>query len=199
MSSPLQNRVSPEGALFAVEARGGMFGNRGGRIHDDNRKIVRNWASKQWICCVLQFKGRQRTIMGNSYTELFFLDEATALAAGHRPCFECRRREAVAFAELWADAKGMPVRARAPDMDKILHSERLGPRETVDFSDLPSGAMFQSGKDSYLKVAGGARRWSFDGYGPKTPGSGPIEALTCRSIREVLAAGYAPQLHPSAA
>src|SRR6185312_7493852 len=87
----LQNRVDPYGELLATPARGTMFGNRGGKFHrDDKRLASRRWVSRQWICCVLKFKGRQRNVWGRYYTELFFLDEVTALAAGHRPCFECR-------------------------------------------------------------------------------------------------------------
>ena len=101
MSSPLQNRVTPFGDIAAVSARGGMMGNRGGRLHGPERRLGRRrWASRAWICCELAFRGRQRVVMGESYTELFFLDEAVALAAGHRPCFECRRREARAVAGL---------------------------------------------------------------------------------------------------
>ena len=92
---PLQNRVSPFGELFASPARGTMFGNRGGKFHRDDKTLgSKRFASRQWICCVLQFKNRQRDVWGRYYTELFFLDEVTALAAGHRPCFECRREEA---------------------------------------------------------------------------------------------------------
>ena len=92
---PLQNRVDPFGELFADSARGRFFGNRGGRFHTDDRTLTRRrWVSRTWICCVLEFKNRHRDVWGRSYTELFFLDEVTALAAGHRPCFECRRRDA---------------------------------------------------------------------------------------------------------
>src|SRR5262245_54438786 len=102
---PLQNRVDPFGELAADPARGTLFGNRGGRFHHDDRTLGRRrWASRCWICCRLQFKGRQRNVWGRSYTELFFLDEVTALAAGHRPCFECRRQDADLFASLWARA-----------------------------------------------------------------------------------------------
>src|ERR1700761_3807879 len=123
---PLQNRVDPFGELFATPARGTMFGNRGGRIHTDDRKLTqRRWASRQWICCVLDFKGRQRDVWGRYYTELFFLDEVTALAAGHRPCFECRRKEAEAFAAAGQRAV-QPLRPpRADEMDLVLHGERL--------------------------------------------------------------------------
>ena len=102
---PLQNRVTPFGELVAVPARGTLFGNRGGRFHTDAKTLsARRWASRQWICCMLDFKGRQRDVWGRFYTELFFLDEPTVLAAGHRPCFECRRKDAEKFAEQWRAA-----------------------------------------------------------------------------------------------
>ena len=97
---PLQNRVTPEGEIIATPHRGLMMGNRGGCFHLPDRTLgARRWATRQWIACVLEFKGRHRAAMmqPNRYTELFFLDEATALAAGHRPCFECRRRDAERF------------------------------------------------------------------------------------------------------
>ena len=115
---PLQNRVDPFGELFVTPARGLFFGNRGGRFHTDEKRLTRRrWASRQWICCVLQFKNRHHEVWGRRYTALFFLDEPTALAAGHRPCFECRRKEAELFAEKWRQAFRLPasvahVRAR---------------------------------------------------------------------------------------
>ena len=119
--SPLRNRVDPFGALHAVPARGTLMGNRGGRLHDPaTREIRRRQASRAWICCVLAFKDRRREVMGPGYTELFFLDEAVALAAGHRPCCECRRREAGAFAAAWAAGRGLAVPPRAPEMDRVL-------------------------------------------------------------------------------
>src|ERR1700729_3026214 len=126
---PLQNRVNPLGELFASPARGTLFGNRGGRFHTDTRTLTRRrWASRQWICCVLDFKNRQRDVWGRYYTELFFLDEVTALAAGHRPCFECRRKDAEAFAGAWQQAFKLPQRPRADVMDLVLHAERLDGR-----------------------------------------------------------------------
>ncbi len=158
---PLQNRVDPFGELFATSARGTMFGNRGGRIHTDGKTLTkRRWASQQWICCVLDFKNRQRDVWGDSYTELFFLDEVTALAAGHRPCFECRRADADEFAELWARTRGLPVRALAPDMDKVLQTERLNGhakrlhRRRIE--RLPDGAVIALGEEGAFAVRDGA-------------------------------------------
>src|SRR5438034_9390541 len=126
---PLQNRVTPLGELVAVASRGLFMGNRGGRIHRNDRTLgTRRWASRAWICCVTRFKGRHRTVWGHGYTELFFLDEPTALAAGHRPCFECRRRDALAFAEHWRQAFRLRARPSAGDMDERLHAERLNGR-----------------------------------------------------------------------
>ena len=129
---PLQNRVSPFGDLYASSARGLFMGNRGGRFHTDAKTLTaRRWASRQWICCVLDFKGRRRDVWGRFYTEVFFLDEPTALAAGHRPCFECRRSDAETFAETWREARKRGRRPSAGEMDAVLHSERLaGSRQT---------------------------------------------------------------------
>ncbi|MEO1001299.1 MAG: hypothetical protein AAFW69_11970, partial [Pseudomonadota bacterium] len=106
---PLQNRVTPFGEIEADPARGLWLGNRGGRFHRDDRTLGRRrHASRAWIYCVLNFKGRRRAVMGPGYTELFFLDEPTALAAGHRPCFECQRARAIAFAEAWGAGMRVP-------------------------------------------------------------------------------------------
>ena len=122
----LQNRVDPFGDLIATPARGTMYGNRGGKFHRDDKTLgARRWASRQWICCVLDFKGRRRDVWGRFYTELFFLDEPTALAAEHRPCFECRRKDAETFAEKWREARRLSRLPYAPEMDDVLHDERL--------------------------------------------------------------------------
>src|SRR5215471_4921643 len=139
---PLQNRVDPLGELFATRARGTLFGNRGGKFHRDDKTLgARRWVSRQWICCVLEFKGRQRDVWGRYYTELFFLDEVTALAAGHRPCFECRRADALTFAAAWGRATGHTP--SAPQMDTVLHPQRLdGPDKRLhrrQLADLPDG------------------------------------------------------------
>ena len=119
---PLQNRVDPFGDFHAVAARGAMMGNRGGRLHRDDRALgSRRWTNKRWIVCVCAFKGRWREVWGPGYTELFFLDEPTALAAGHRPCFECRREAAKAFLAAFPNSAGFGADA----MDEVLHRERL--------------------------------------------------------------------------
>jgi len=136
--------------------------------------------------------------MGQFYTELFFLDEATAFAAGHRPCFECRRGAAVKFATHWAELRGRTERAKVKEMDDILHAGRLGARESLPFESLPVGAMFNRDGATYLKTERGALAWSFAGYSAPVEISGQVEVVTPASIRGVLGAGYAPMLHPSA-
>jgi hypothetical protein len=123
---PLQNRVTPFGDVIAIAQRGCFIGNRG-IIHDPATKTLlgRRWTTKAWLVCVLDYKGRHREVMGGlSWTELFFLDEAVALAAGHRPCFFCRRTAAEAFRTAWSKAKGGKA-PLAPEMDAVLHEERL--------------------------------------------------------------------------
>src|SRR6185312_3182718 len=123
---PLQNRVDPFSELLMTPVRGTLMGNRGGKIHSTDKRLGRRrWASKQWISCVLDFKNRQRDVWGRYYTELFFLDEGTALAAGHRPCFECRRKDANEFAVRWQTAKKLDAPPYAPEMNEALHRERL--------------------------------------------------------------------------
>jgi hypothetical protein len=196
---PLQNRVAPDGSLHAVPDRGLFMGNRGGRMHTDRTLGTTRWRSRAWICCVTEFRNRHRQVWGAGYTELFFLDEATALAAGHRPCFECRRADALAFAAAWGRAHGTPP-PRAPAMDRALHAERLARPDPVCFADLPEGAMFAA-DGAFLRLADRALLWSFAGYRPArafAPAE-TVAALTPASIRAALGAGYRPRLHPSAA
>ncbi|MFT7026572.1 MAG: hypothetical protein ACI9ZH_000744 [Paracoccaceae bacterium] len=197
---PRQNRVTPWGEIEAVPERGTLMGNRGGRIHDDDRALTRRrWASKQWIACVLAFKDRRRTVMGPGYTELFFTDDAVALAAGHRPCFECRRADAQAYAAAWAQGAGLDAPPRAPVMDAALHADRLGPRPMALAADLPPGAMFVHAGGAWLRVAVGARAWGRAGYGPVAPLPGAmVTVLTPQGSLWSLHAGWAPRLHPSA-
>jgi hypothetical protein len=205
---PLQNRVTPEGEIIATPHRGLMLGNRGGCFHRPDRTLMaRRWASRQWIACVLEFKGRRRKLMQPGlYTELFFLDEATALAAGHRPCFECRRADAMRFAQLWAAARNLDAPPRAPEMDLVLQAERVGPGRAkityrADLASLPAGSFIRRDAQSYLVGEDRLLPWSPAGYGRLAgrPGSGTAEVLTPRSIVAVLSAGYRPMLHPTAA
>jgi hypothetical protein len=200
---PLQNRVTPFGEIVAVPERGLLMGNRG-IIHDPaTRTLNRRWASKAWITCLCEFRGVRRKVMATrSWTELFFLDEATALAAGHRPCFYCRRRDAEAFRDAWARGNGGSP-PRAGEMDELLHRQRLDGRAkrlhllTVSAAALPQGAMIAAGQRAYLIAGGRALLWSPAGYGAAAI---PPEAslLTPPATLRALAAGYSPILHPTA-
>jgi hypothetical protein len=203
---PLQNRVTPYGELVAVPARGTLFGNRGGRLHRDDRTLApARWKSRAWIACVLAFKGRSREVFGPGYTELFFLDEATALAAGHRPCAECRRADFNRFAEAWAAGHGLAEAPRAPAMDAVLHRERLVSARPAalppsDLEGLPDGTMVEHGGAAHLVLGDRLLAWSHDGYSRVVPRpSGPGRLITPPAVAAVLAAGYRPLLHPSAA
>jgi hypothetical protein len=202
---PLQNRVDPFGDLLAVDARGLFFGNRGGRFHTDAKTLTkRRWASRQWICCVLDFKGRHRDVWGRYYTELFFLDEATALAAGHRPCFECRRKDAQDFAELWRMANKLPAAPRAPEMDAVLHAQRLDGRvkrlHRREIDDLPDAAFIAMHGAAFAVHGDALLRWTPEGYDARRPRPRRIsvDVLTPPAMLKVLAAGYKPHWHPSA-
>lgn len=194
---PLQNRVTPFGNIVAVSQRGLFTGNRG-IIHDPATKTLlgRGWTTKAWICCTLRHKNVRRDVMARrSWTELFFLDEATSLAAGHRPCFECRRADAKAFQAAWSKGHGSAL-PKAAEMDALLHTQRLaGPHPLPDH--LPTGAMITDGEDAFLVRGGETLRWRFDGYGPGAP-KRPARLLTPPATVAVLSAGYQPVLHPSA-
>jgi hypothetical protein len=202
----LQNRVDPLGNIVSAPQRGTLMGNRGGCLHDGARRLGRRrWVSKAWIACVLDFRGRHRTIMTpGRYTELFFLDEATALAAGHRPCFECRRGDARAFAQAWAQGNWLDAAPRAGEMDAVLHGERIGrgrlhPTHRLPADDLPDGTIVLLGAVPHLLAAGAVRQWSFAGYGSPIPLPGmTVDVVTPPSVVRTLAAGYRPVLHPSA-
>ena len=202
---PLQNRVTPFGDLSASSARGTFMGNRGGRFHTDARTLTaRRWASRQWICCVLDFKGRQRDVWGRFYTELFFLDEPTALAAGHRPCFECRRKEAQGFAAMWQQARRLPAPPKAGEMDDVLHGERLQGRakrlHRRNIDALPDGAFIALEEGAFAVRGDGLLRWTPQGYDGRRPRPRGIavDVLTPPAILAVLSAGYEPHWHPSA-
>jgi hypothetical protein len=199
---PLQNRVDPCGQMFADPARGTLMGNRGGRLHGARRQLgTRRWSSKQWICCKLDFNNRHRDVWGAGYSELFFLDEVTALAAGHRPCFECRRKDAEQFAALFS---GKKTRASAAVMDRRLHAERLDGkskrihRQALD--TLPDGAMITIAGEPFAAREQRLLRWTPSGYAGAQPRPRAIgvDVLTPPSILAVLANGFTPLWHPSA-
>lgn len=206
---PLTNRVSADGSLHAVAARGTMMGNRGGRLHDPQTQTLgrARWRSRAWICCVLEFRGRKRQVMGDGYTELFFLDEVSALAAGHRPCFECRRADALRYRAAWQRAQGLPSPPSAPEMDRQLHGERTRERPDLapgDPETLPDGAMVRLGETILTRREGRWLTWSFAGYRPAEPDAlaraarTRAELLTPPASVAVLAAGFRPLWHDSA-
>jgi hypothetical protein len=202
---PLQNRVNPFGELLATPERGLFMGNRGGRFHSDARTLTaRRWASRQWICCVLDFKGRQRDVWGRFYTELFFLDEPSALAAGHRPCFECRRADAQNFAAAWQRARRLRARPTAPAMDAVLHEERLNGRakrlHRCAIDALPDGVFIAHDGEAFAVRGNALLHWTPRGYDArrKRPRRGVVDVLTPPATLAVLAAGYQPRWHPSA-
>ncbi len=198
---PLQNRVDPFGEILALPERGTMMGNRGGRIHDDAQCLTRRrWTSRRWICCELTFRALNRRVMGEGYTELFFLDEVTALAAGHRPCFYCRHAEATSFARAFGGEVNAPG---ANEMDRVLHAERReGTRKRIhraDAAGLPDGAVILVGGEPHALKGDAALRWSPAGWasaGPR-PG-GEVAMLTPPSIVSALRQGFRPRWHPSA-
>ncbi|HZH26000.1 MAG TPA: hypothetical protein VEY95_02350 [Azospirillaceae bacterium] len=207
---PHRNRVTPFNELVAVPDRGLFLGNRG-CLHDASGTIRRRWAGRAWICCLTRFKDRRRALMQpGRYTELFFLDEATALAAGHRPCAECRRDRYDAFRAAWARAHPVahPVDGsgkgwRAPSIDRVLHAARTAQgRWTADPARLPDGAMIVRPDDpnAWLVLGGRLLRWSPSGYDMAVARPhGPVDVLTPEPLVAVLREGYSPHLHPSAA
>jgi len=204
MRSPLQNRVTPLGDIIATPHRGMFTGNRG-IIHDPRTKtLTRRWASRAWLTCVCEFRGRRRQVMGGrSWTELFFLDEATALAAGHRPCFFCRRDDANRFRAAWEEGNGVR-RVLARDIDAVLHRERLSGAKKrmhalpMSLQELPDGAMLQEGAESYLVLQSRALKWSPAGYRNAPNAIKDAMLLTPPSTLRALSAGYRPVLHKSA-
>jgi hypothetical protein len=202
---PLQNRVAPSGEIVSTPQRGLFTGNRG-IIHDPATRTLlnRRWSNKAWITCTCEFRGRRRDVMGTrSWTELFFLDEATSFAAGHRPCFYCRRDDANAFRAAWERGNG-GAHASAPDMDAVLHRERLDGRAKrlhalrMPVEKLPDGTMVQAGGESYLILKGRSLLWSFEGYREVATQPRDAVMLTPPSALRAFSAGYRPVLHPSA-
>lgn len=177
-----------------------MMGNRG-ILHDDKRRIVRPWQVRRWITCVLEFRGRRRTVMQpHRYTELFFLDEAAAFSAGHRPCAECRRADYRRFVMLWENCYGAGFNADSIDLQ--LHADRVdGKRKRTyrdDLKRLPDGAYVALDGRAWLVWGSTLFGWSDSGYEARRRRDAlrDVEILTPRSAVAVLAAGYRPICHP---
>lgn len=208
---PLQNRVDPWGVFHAHPSKASTrMGNRG-ILHNSNKEIVRPWAHKGWVICLTSFKGinRGKLFSEGNYSELFFLDEASAFAAGHRPCAYCQRERSIAFREAWLRAN-MPDSEqfdtyRMPQIDKHLHAERAirgGGKVTYEtvVSELPVGTLFEHNASSFLLSPRGLLPWSFDGYGaPQAIDPDQVvRVLTPRSIVNTFKTGFIPYMHPSA-
>jgi hypothetical protein len=204
---PLQNRVTPLGELVAHPARGLVYGNRG-CLHDDSGRIRRQWAVRRWIACRLEFRGWQRgpKLQPGKFTELFFLDEATAFAAGHRPCALCRREDYVRFGEIWSTSHDWPAGADAIDAD--LHAERVDARtrdrrlHRAAFDDLPDGTFVLESEMPWLVRGSELLLWSPAGYTERRRRpSGAAALLTPPSLVAVLREEWnpvVPLLHPTA-
>jgi hypothetical protein len=196
----LQNRVPPWSELIATPERGMFMGNRG-CLHDAQRQIVRPFRGKRWIICHLEFKGRHRQLMTpGQYTELFFLDEAAALAAGHRPCAECQRDRFNAFRDAFAAGNDLSGRVSADDIDRLLHAQRCSSGSPTQIDALPDGVMVEHDGAAFLVTAAAWRRWSPAGYGETVPWpqGAPVRVLTPAATVAALSAGYVPVLHESA-
>ena len=193
---PYQNRVDPFGAIFRSPARGNLMGNRGGAIHNEKREIIRKFKGRRWIACLLEFKNIKRTVMSPGlYTELFFLDEATAFAAGHRPCAECRRERFNAFRQAWNSTR----RVLAPEIDAELHRARIDERGgkvtwQAPLDSLPDGTFVEIGGSARLVRDGALLLWSPEGYTNPEPPSVPamVTVLTPQPLVECFCRGYRP-------
>jgi hypothetical protein len=207
---PLQNRVTPSGEIVSHPARGLMMGNRG-ILHNDERRLGNaRWQHPHWVACRIEFRGRRQEVMRpGAYTQLFFLDEAVALAAGHRPCAHCRRADYEAFVTAWITASGCALRPRAAELDWQLHRERVDPQtrrqitHQAPLATLPAGTFVTlPGKPATpcLVQASGLLAWTPEGYRPlrEHPDEGEVTVLTPRATVAALAAGFQPQLHSSA-
>jgi hypothetical protein len=205
---PLRNRVTPLGELVAEPGRGLVYGNRG-CLHDERGGIRRRFDGKRWIACRLRFRGwhREPLVQPGRFTELFFLDEATAFAAGHRPCALCRREDYVRFGEIWGELH--PGQVGADAIDAQLHAERIEPRtrghrlHEADLADLPDGAFVLRADAPFLVLGPELLRWSTAGYVERLArrGRSAITLITPPSLVEVLRAGWHPVIplfHPSA-
>lgn len=199
----LQNRVDPAGNIISTSARGAWLGNRG-VIHNGQRQIVRPFKLKAWITCALEFRGRHREVMTpDRWTELFFLDEATAFSAGHRPCFQCRYADHQRFKQLWLKGNpgyGFDSKTPIHEIDKIIHHERINGGQKTTFEDsianLPHGTFIRVDNEPYLLANGCIYHWTPFGYDEPAPTADltRVTVLTPRSIVNTFGAGYQPQI-----
>ena len=208
MGSSLQNRVTPWGKLEAVSARGAWLGNRG-ILHNERQEIVAPWRHRAWVTCKLEFKGRKRTVFSpRSYSELFFLDEATAFSAGHRPCGECRREKFKAFKAAWCTANQNLLQTPNPSMglvDKQLHAERAvrgGGQVTYNemIRNLPEGVFVNIDGEAVLIWREHLHTWTHYGYVEQRPikaSSTVVQVLTPKSVVAAFREGLDVEVHES--
>jgi hypothetical protein len=199
----LQNRVDPQGKIICTGARGAWMGNRG-QLHDQGKTILRPFKLKAWLICLLQFKDRHRQVMApNLYTELFFMDEATAFAAGHRPCYECRRAAYDTFKSYWLKGNpgyGFNNKTSIREIDEVLHNERIDHKKTkITFeshpADLPDGTFIWFKEQAFLIAGNLIYPWTSFGYEPGQPmPDHKVSVLTPQSTVNAFLAGYRPQM-----
>lgn len=204
---PLQNRVLPNGKIIASDYRGTLMGNRG-LLHNELKQLTRSFRRKEWVTCALTFKDRKRQLMApGAYTELFFLDEVTALAAGHRPCAECRRERFNEFKQAWQKvcSKSADSKIKVAEIDNILHEQRLASNGSnaswqADLTELPVGTIIEHDGSFYAVHTHGLLPWSLDGYGKPVNDikMDEVAVVTPQAIVAVLAAGFTPAFHDSA-
>lgn len=208
---PLQNRVTPFSTIIAAPERGAFTGNRG-VIHNEHKQIIKHYAVKYWITCTLEYKGKRRELMTpNRWTELFFLDEATAFAAGHRPCGFCRHADYKRFKQLWLQANsatyGLTGNTSIQTIDALIHKERLAENKsqktfTAPLHTLPDGVFIKPAQQphAFLWLQQQLYQWSFSGYKKVTAidTSQTVEVLTPASYVEVFRLGYEPKVHATA-
>lgn len=203
---PLPNGVDPTGTIQRVCPSAAWLGNRG-EIHDAERRIVRDWKVKAWVTCQLSYKGwnRKPLMKPGSYTELFFLDEATALSAGHRPCGMCRKLQYASFKSHWLAANGHPPDPSIAEIDKLLHTERTNRGNGGDWTRaldmLPAGVIVEHKAEPHLWNGENLFRWTATGYGPQANADElppALQLLTPPSVVNAIKAGYQVQMHPTA-
>ncbi len=202
---PLQNRVDPWGNILATSARGTLLGNRG-ILHNGKKQIIKTYQHQSWVACKLKFKGRKRKLMSpRNYTELFFLDEATAFAAGHRPCCECRRERYIEFKDFWvrANLKKQVDNVKVSVINKIMHKDRISKRVKTTYkaniNELPDSTIFSNKNSAYMIFKNKIYLWSFEGYCLQSRINLPdeVDVLTPKSIVNAFDLGFKPGIHES--